>query len=169
MPLPASLDETKLALGIQLATALSEGVIEATNINEFDNATDVYLFDLELDEVIDLRENSSYEFTADGGTAINERFAIGFKKPEIIENPTAISLTAVEGIRIVPMANGKALIEVSDAALSNNAQAIIYNIAGQAVNILPLNANRTIIDLDNNMSIVKVVAGDNTATAKIIK
>ena len=172
MPLTTTIEEEKLAIGVQLPAGVSDGVFEATNLSEFDNATEVYLYDAEEDTYTDLREETFYSFSvADAGSAVNDRFFITFKKEEQQENPTLIENTEAGSISIVAVGNNKALVVADDALLTKDAKAVVYSVSGQILKTVALSGTRTYIDLDPavRVSIVKAFAGGKSATLKIAK
>jgi hypothetical protein len=146
-------------LGYEVASSgLGEFTFRATNLADFDEDCSIYLYDLDENVMVNLKEDSSYTFTP-SETQSDDRF-------ELIFNTETVS-TSIEDVQTVISASDvliystkqKATIEVSDDLLQGTDRRIeLYNLAGQLISTYELNTNKTEIDLPqtNTMYLIKV-------------
>ncbi len=157
-------------LGYQVDTSgLSEFTIEATNISDFESGVDVYLIDNEKDAIVNLREVSTYTFTA-SATEANDRFELRFEasiSTDIDESESAVSNRNVQ----IYSVNQKAIVKVTDEVLQGNDRQIeVYDVAGQLVNYQELNSSETELELPqaNTMYIINVRVDKSSYQRKVI-
>lgn len=147
---------SNVKLGVSAPEA-GEFTLSASNIESFDVNTPIYLEDLSNGTIVNLRENSTYTFTADEGTA--ERFLVHF--------------TAVQGIGDDPAAEVSNIYAVNRQVYVNftatKGEISVYNILGQEISrTIAFNGLNTVdVPQGNAVYIVKVVSDNSTVTKKV--
>jgi hypothetical protein len=143
-------------LGVN-APAAGEYTITASNLESFDASTPIYLEDLLTGQKINLREMSSYAFTAGEGTS--ERFVVHFTEYQGIgDNP----LSEVNSIYAVNLT-----VYVDFSAVKG--EIVIYNILGQEISRSAAKNGLNMISVPqgNAVYIVKVISDNTTVTKKV--
>jgi len=177
-PSMSEVSDVLMPLGIQLAAGAAEGTISATNLDVFDQNTEVYLYDFVEDIVVNLRETGEYQFTSASGYKIDDRFAIGLVsnveeeqvvKPED-ENATGVLSVAEDGmIMITRNDDNEAVVSVSSSLLSEESVVNVYDMIGVLVNKSDIKSVKTRVKLGETKGvyIVEVISGGRTKTAKL--
>ena len=138
-----------------------EYIINASEIETFDDNTPIYLIDSESGFIQNLKENDSYTFDYNAGN--DKSFLIYFTEPNASELNSNINIYSSGKVLNVNFASSN----LSDPNFS--AEIWIFDISGKKVmqtkttnlvNQLPLN-------LKSNVFMVKVISNSETATAKI--
>jgi hypothetical protein len=146
-------------LGYEVASSgLGEFTFRVTNLDVFNEDYSIYLYDLDDDVIVNLKEDSTYTFTP-SETQSDDRFEIRFSI-EAVSTSIGDEQTVVSGSDVfIYSAEQKATIEVSDDLLLGSDRKIeLYNLAGQLISTYELNTNKTEIDLPqtNTMYLIKV-------------
>jgi len=143
-------------LGVSAPEA-GDYTITASNIESFDVTTPLFLEDLETGQVINLRELSSYTFTAGEGTA--ERFVVHFTEVQGISDPTN---GEVNGIYAVDHN-----IYVDFNAVKGEIS--IFNILGKEISRSAAKNGLNMISVPqgNAVYIVKVISDNAAVTKKV--
>jgi hypothetical protein len=143
-------------LGVNAPEA-GDYTITASNMESFDASTPIYLEDLLTGQKINLRELSSYAFTAGEGTS--ERFVVHFTEYQGIGDLSKGDVNSIYAL------NRDIYVDFN----SVKGEISIYNILGQeisrttAVNGL----NQISVPQGNAVYIVKVISDNATVTKKV--
>jgi hypothetical protein len=143
-------------LGIN-APETGEYTINASNIESFDASAPLYLEDLVTGQIVNLRETSSYTFTAEEGTA--ERFLVHFSEVQGIGDPAS---NVVNGIYAV---DDKVIVNFNGVS----GEIAVYNILGQEItrSVASNGLNIVPVSQGNAIYIVKVISDNTTVTKKV--
>lgn len=143
-------------LGIN-APETGEYTITASNIESFDATTPIYLEDLANGTIVNLRETSTYTFTADEGPS--GRFLVHF--------------TAVQGIGDEPASETISIYAANRYIYvncnSHYGEISVFNILGQEVGRQTASGglNKLAVPYGNAVYIVKVISENSTVTKKV--
>jgi hypothetical protein len=145
-----------VVLGINAPEA-GDYTMTASNIESFDASTPIYLEDLLTGQKINLREMSSYTFTAGEGTA--ERFVVHFADYQ------GIGVDPVSEVNSIYAVNGDIYVDFN----SVKGEISIYNILGQEISHSAANNGLNMISVPqgNAVYIVKVISDNTTVTKKV--
>lgn len=147
---------TSVILGVNAPEA-GEYTITASNIESFDASTPLFLEDIETGQLINLREVSSYTFTAGEGTA--ERFVVHFTDVQGIGDPSNGEVSGIYAADHNIYVNFNAV----------KGQITIYNILGKEISRSAAKNGLNIISVPqgNAVYIVKVISDNTTVTKKV--
>ncbi|NTW33470.1 MAG: T9SS type A sorting domain-containing protein [Bacteroidetes bacterium] len=152
-------DERIIPLGFSTPVS-GTFTFSATNMNDFDATVSVYLEDVQISTIQDLRETSAYTFTSE--IANN---ATRFKLHFILGSATGISDITSDAITVYTSNNkvyannpvsGKGTIEVYDIV----GKLIVSKEATQGMNVISLNVN-------NGIYLIKVTNGNQAISKKV--
>jgi len=143
-------------LGVNAPVA-GEYTITASNIESFDALTPIYLEDLVTGQNINLREVSSYTFTAGEGTS--ERFVVHFTDQQGIGDNPASEINSIYAV------NRAVYVDFS----ATRGDISIYNILGQEISrtVASNGLNMVSVPQGNAVYIVKVISDNTTVTKKV--
>jgi hypothetical protein len=145
--LPELVGETVIPLGYKVASSgLGEFTLTASDLSDFNEDYTVYLYDLYEDVIINLRDESSYTFTA-SETQDDDRFEIRLESAAVV---TAIDDEVVisDNDILIYSVNLTAVVQVSNDLLMGSNKAIkVYNLAGHLIQEYELNETVTKVEL----------------------
>jgi hypothetical protein len=169
--LPKVESETVVPLGYKVASSgLGEFTITATNLDDFDADYSVYLYDLDEDVVINLREESSYTFTP-SETQDDDRFEIRFESEAVTTAIDDEEIAVSSANVLIYSVKQTATVQVSDDVLMGSDRLIeLYNLAGQLISTSELNTTTTELDLpqSNTVYIIKVSVDNASYQEKVL-
>jgi len=142
-------------LGLTLSDKNEQGIITATNLDEFDSSTEVYLHDYEKGIVVNLREQNAYEFSA-SATTQNNRFAITLGT----NNDSNLSTGLADATYQITISGAKreAIIRIQGNVDVTNSKVRITDMSGREVKQGVLTGNETHLSVDNQgIYIVEVI------------
>jgi hypothetical protein len=158
-------------LGYKVASSgLGEFTITATNLDDFDADYSVYLYDLDEDVVINLREESSYTFTP-SETQDDDRFEIRFESEAVTTAIDDEEIAVSSANVLIYSVKQTATVQVSDDVLMGSDRLIeLYNLAGQLISTSELNTTTTELDLpqSNTVYIIKVSVDNASYQEKVV-
>jgi len=153
---------TMIPLGFNAGQAGSFS-IRASQLQNFDSDTQVYLFDKASHRQFNLSEGESYSFTSD---AINteERFAVLFKSASGV---SVVQETTTSGMYLSTN-NGRITLQLNTAL--DNARVTVYSLAGQSIYSQSVAAPTTLLNktLEAGVYMVKVVNGGRCVVLRTI-
>jgi hypothetical protein len=149
-------ENSSVRMGIN-APETGEYTITASNIESFDASTPIYLEDLYTQAYVDLRESSSYTFTAEEGT--EERFIVHFLKTQGIDDPVNEEISNIYAFQQDVYVNFN----------GTRGEISIYNILGQEISrtVATNGMNVLSVPQGNSVYIVKVVTDNVSVTKKV--
>lgn len=176
-PVAEEVGSTLIPIGVQLASGAQEGVILASNIEQFTASDIVLLHDLDEDVTVNLREIGEYHFVAPAGQRINGRFAISLKSLEVegdeTEEGTAtgIAQSRVNSIMIMQNDDRDAVVSIPAEMLADAAVVNVYDMAGKLVKKQSLEQTKTVVTLGDKKGvyIVEAMSGNATERQKLRK
>ncbi len=147
---------TSVIMGVSAPEA-GELTITASNIESFDASTPIYLEDLLTGQKINLREMSSYTFSA--GEGISERFVVHFAEYQGLGDNTVSDITNIYATDL------NVYVDFS----AENGEIAIYNILGQEISRSDAfnGLNMVSVPQGNAVYIVKVISDNTTVTKKV--
>ncbi len=164
-------DVEEFPLGVSLVgSGTVTGTITARNIDNFDESVDVYLYDYQEGEEINLREQS-YTFTATAGDTDNGRFYIRLKKQTTEEtDPTALDdFTTSNDVRISTSGNN-VLVTAKSASIGSDSYVVAYDLSGRQIARQPITSSSTTLSLGNyrGVAVVSATVSSQTTKARVI-
>ncbi|PZX17273.1 hypothetical protein LX69_01588 [Breznakibacter xylanolyticus] len=151
--------------------------IKASNITSFMPDVDVYLKDLETEEVINLRESPAYTFNVPAAVNDETRFELSFLKS--VEAPkeeeggsTTVETPSAQQPLITAYAtDGKAIVNILDASFNHDVAIEVYDAQGGVFTTLQSAKSRTEVSLPDNTQvvIVKVIYKGVVKSFKLLK
>jgi hypothetical protein len=149
-------ETTSVILGVSAPVA-GDYTITASNLESFDASTPLFLEDIETGQLINLREVSSYTFTAGEGTA--ERFVVHFTDVQGIGDPSNGEVNGIYAADHNIYVNFNAV----------KGQISIYNILGKEISSSAARNGLNIISVPqgNAVYIVKVISDNAAVTKKV--
>jgi hypothetical protein len=147
---------TSVIMGVSAPEA-GELTITASNIESFDASIPIYLEDLLTGQKINLREMSSYTFSAGEGST--ERFMVHFTEYQ------GLGDNAVSEITNIYATDLNVYVDFS----AENGEIAIYNILGQEISrsVAFNGLNMVSVPQGNAVYIVKVISDNTTVTKKV--
>jgi hypothetical protein len=146
--------------------------LSASNIGSFRSDVDVYLYDKDSEETIDLRKNPEYQFDIDVASGDN-RFELRFKSAESSSESgesTAVEASKAIGYSINAFGMGsKAVVWVKDSHFNGNVSIEVRDALGRLYLTKESVTERTEVDVPVNTQfyIVKVVYRDRVQSFKM--
>jgi hypothetical protein len=131
--------------------------IIASNIESFDVSTPIYLEDLLTGQKINLRETTSYTFTAAEGTA--DRFRVHFTEYQGIGDNPASDVNSIYAVNLNVYVDFQGV----------KGKIAIYNILGQEISHTDATKGLNVMSVPegNAVYIVKVISDNTTVTKKV--
>ncbi|MGV8829068.1 MAG: GEVED domain-containing protein [Breznakibacter sp.] len=154
-----------IPLGIKLGQEATQNLrLIATNLAYFQLPYEIRLEDTQLQKMINLREQSVYEFETHAFSD-NGRFVL-----HLLKLPTSVpSLPEpADGIHIW-VKDGKAIVVLSEELLATKSLVSVYGVDGKLHTQIAIRSNRTEVVLREGVSLVEVVAGDRSKRIKLVK
>ncbi|MCQ2236091.1 MAG: T9SS type A sorting domain-containing protein [Bacteroidales bacterium] len=159
--------EIEFPIGIMLSSKSTQGKITATNIDMFDESVDVLLYDNLTGNVVNLREENTYQFNEIGGKYISDRFSVVLKYPEAKEEALGNSSLKKEEVSIsVYSADGNIVVRSS----IDDARIRVFDICGKVIAESKSAGSLTRIPVScaNGIYLVEVSSDDFTQTSKVL-
>lgn len=159
------------------AKTLGDLTLKASNITSFMPDVDVYLKDLETEEVINLRESPAYTFNVPAAVNDETRFELSFLKsveaPEEEEggSTTVETPSAQQPLITAYATDGKAIVNILDASFNHDVAIEVYDAQGGLFTTLQSAKSRTEVSLPDNTQvvIVKVIYKEVVKSFKLLK
>lgn len=172
-PEAGTIEGEELPLGFRISSKSTKATITATNLDEFGVANDIYLIDKQENIITNLTEEMSYEFSAQAGIEIFERFAIvlGDAKDNEKENDNNDIATGIEAVEEEMQT---ALVYSTEGLIVNctntdNAVLRVYDSVGRLVICETISASRTVVQIANNgLYIAELTAPNGSTRTKIL-
>lgn len=172
-PEARTIEGEELPLGFRISSKSTKATITATNLDEFGVANDIYLIDKQENIITNLTEEMSYEFSAQAGIEIFERFAIvlGYVKDNEKENDNNDIATGIEAVEEEMQT---ALVYGTEGLIVNctntdNAVLRVYDSVGRLVICETISASRTVVQIANNgLYIAELTAPNGSTRTKIL-
>lgn len=135
----------------------------ASQLQNFDSDTQVYLLDKASNKQINLTEGESYSFTSDA-VSTEDRFAILFKSAS---GTSSVDEKAVNGMYLSAK-NGRLTLQLNTAI--DNAKVTIFTAAGLSIHSQALNAQTTVLNksLNAGVYLVKVENGGRSLVLRTV-
>lgn len=152
-----NIDETPVVeMGVLIAVE-GELTINVSNIESFDPSTPIFLEDTKAEVIINLRESSTYTFTA--SPEDDARFKVHFADPLSIEDPANAEVYGIYSY------NRDVYVNFT----GDRGEIVIYNIMGQEVyrSVAAKGLNKITLTTGNAAYIVKVVSDNSIASEKV--
>jgi hypothetical protein len=137
--------------------------IRASQLQNFDNDTQVYLLDKTSNMQFNLSEGEAYSFTSDA-TSSEDRFAVLFKSAS---GTSSVEDGAAAGMYLTAQ-NGKLTLQMHTAL--DNARVTVYSASGQNVHSQDIVSPSTVLSktLEAGVYVVKVVNGGRSMVLRTI-
>ena len=169
-PEVSNLSSRILPLSVRLAQGVSRGSINATNIDFFSAADDVYLVDYLKNVKVNFRQVSCYDFSVDANKSLslNDRFAIELSAGGRLTPSAAMPVSAT--VLISPADGNAAMVSASTDVWSSGCAVVsVYDVAGRRLSSSTLKSERTLVPLGESMSvyIVEVRYGNDVVRSKL--
>ncbi|MFZ4740666.1 MAG: T9SS type A sorting domain-containing protein [Bacteroidales bacterium] len=151
-------DDSIIPIGFKAGKNGSFTII-ASELNSFTNTNYVYLKDLMLNTIINLKQDSNYTFSATTNDSIN-RFQLIFKlSPLKVSNNIILNTNIYSNDNLIYINSNESIKQIC-----------IYNTLGQLIKKLENSNNEVVINMNKNTSgyyIVKVVSNNNVYSNKV--
>ena len=151
------LNETKL--GFRAGTGETEYTLNFENYNMDETYSELFLFDIKTNQLVDIRNKSEYNFTATNTTTTEERFKILTYRP--------VTTSSVDIKANVFHADSKLTFQNYS---NNDTDFILYNMSGQQIlsKLVPVNESLSIdIELLPGVYICKILSKNQSIQKKV--
>ena len=155
---------TMIALGFNTGQ-VGSFTIRASQLDNFDNDTQVYLFDKSSNTQFNLSAGEAYSFSADA-TSTEDRFAVMFKSAS---GTSSVDANVASGMYLSGD-NGRLTLQLNTAI--DNAKVTVFAASGQSIHLQAVSAPVTVLNktLSAGVYLVKVEnAGRTTVLRTVLK
>lgn len=166
--LPLNVSEQIVPLELSIGSAVAgDYLLRATNLANFDSSIDVFLEDLTLGSMVDLRAAGEVSVSLSAGV-ISNRYVLHFKPASVYTPEKVVPAISANSIDIKKV--GEKVVVTINSDQEVNADVEVLTIEGALVSKFVTHLATTTFELpsSNALYVVKVVNGSDVKTLKVV-